>query len=152
MHLVLKGLRPEWVIVLTMWKLSMWTVCPLQICVAFIPVWRVLQSCRNKFFKKCYSQAANGVVAWRLKALKKRQKEQFSKNMWHCEWRWKAAEVSNFCVSGQREAWLRAGWESTWIHRENRHHPEIRAGRDPSACCWVLDWWGWRWGNAWKSG
>lgn len=44
-------------------------------------------------FCLCHSQAANGVVALLAKAFKKRDKEWVMLNRWHCEWRWKAAEV-----------------------------------------------------------
>lgn len=41
-------------------------------------------------------------------------------------------KTSVFQAKKRRQA---SGGASTSIHRESRHHPEIRAGRDPSACC-----------------
>lgn len=42
----------------------------------------------------------------------------------------KQQRYKNFCVSGQKRRQAEGG-ESTSIHQENRHHPEIKAGRDP---------------------
>lgn len=56
----------------------------------------------------CYSQAANGVIALLAKAFKKQTKNVLLNDGWHCEWRWKAADVLKTSVfQVKREAGCR---------------------------------------------
>lgn len=44
----------------------------------------------------------------------------------------KQQRYQDFCISGHQRGGLQEGG-STLIRQENRHHPEIRAGRDPES-------------------